>query len=140
MFFIRGKDCHSVAPHEYGHGIQHLWWGPLFPFVIGLPSAARYWIREFKTPKTRRIFIFLLFMIVITVCAILTTFGFIFSLLFLVIISSLLCVYCIILCSWLYFKELPDYEQKKTKYDDVWFEGQATQLGNDANNGKWSWL
>jgi anaerobic C4-dicarboxylate transporter len=79
-------------------------------------------------------------MIVITVCAILTTFGFIFSLLFLVIISSLLCVYCIILCSWLYFKELPDYEQKKTKYDDVWFEGQATELGDLANKDKWSWL
>lgn len=140
MFFIRGKDCLGVRPHEYGHGIQHLWWGPLFPFVIGLPSAARYWLRHFKTPKTRRIFIFLLFTIVITVCVILTTLGFVFSSLFLVIISSLLCVYCIILCSWLFFKELPDYEQKKTKYDDVWFEGQATQLGNDANNGKWSWL
>jgi hypothetical protein len=28
----------------------------------------------------------------------------------------------------------------KTGYDDIWFEGQATKLGNMANEEKWSWL
>lgn len=28
----------------------------------------------------------------------------------------------------------------KTAYDDIWFEGQATALGNDAEMGEWSWL
>ena len=37
--------------HESGHGLQNLIWGPLFPFVIAIPSAIRYWYREFKYYK-----------------------------------------------------------------------------------------
>jgi hypothetical protein len=28
--------------------LQNLIWGPLFPFVIAIPSAIRYWYRELK--------------------------------------------------------------------------------------------
>ena len=87
MFFVRGKLNESVCAHEYGHSIQNLWWGWLFPFVIAIPSATRYWYREFYTkfiyPKNR--------------------------------------------------KRLP-------RYDAVWFEGQATELGRKANQDIWSWL
>jgi hypothetical protein len=37
---------HTMA-HECGHGLQNCIWGPLFPFVIAIPSAVRYWYREF---------------------------------------------------------------------------------------------
>ena len=140
MFFVRGKDCAGVAPHEYGHGIQNLWWGPLFPFVITIPSATRYWIRQFKTPKARRTFVCLFIFIITILCSILTVIGFTFGLLPLIIISTLFFAYGIVIWSWLRFKEIPDFEDKKTKYDDVWFEGQATKLGNDANSGRWTWL
>lgn len=40
-------SLHTLC-HEHGHGFQNLWWGPLFPFVIGIPSAIRYWYREIK--------------------------------------------------------------------------------------------
>ena len=77
MFFLRGRANESIRAHEYGHSIQNMWWGPLFIFVIGIPSACRYWWREFYMkfvyPKTR--------------------------------------------------KRLPPY-------DSIWFEGQATKLGN----------
>lgn len=55
MFFFLGKNCQSTIPHEYGHTIQVLWWGPLFLFVIALPSAIRYWYREiiYKTDKEK---------------------------------------------------------------------------------------
>lgn len=33
-----------TACHEFGHSLQNLWWGPLFPFVISIPSAIRYWM------------------------------------------------------------------------------------------------
>lgn len=33
--------------HEHGHGIQNCYWGPLFLFVITIPSAFRYWYREY---------------------------------------------------------------------------------------------
>ena len=58
MFFVRGRNNEGVCAHEYGHGIQNLWWGPLFLFVIAIPSAIRYWwrifYRKFIYPKNRK--------------------------------------------------------------------------------------
>ena len=36
-----------INEHEWGHSIQNLFWGPLQLFVIDIPSAVRYWYREF---------------------------------------------------------------------------------------------
>ena len=74
-FFVCGEDCQydSLMSHECGHTIQNCIWGPLMPFVVCIPSAFRYWYREFK------------------------------------------------------------YHRKNltppTAYDDIWFEGQATEWG-----------
>lgn len=65
-------SLHTLC-HEHGHGLQNLWWGPLFPFVIGIPSAIRYWYREIK-----------------------------------------------------YYNK---GKQPPTTYDSMWFEGQASELG-----------
>lgn len=47
-FFIVCEDCDmGIVYHEAGHGIQNIIWGPLMPFVICIPSAARYWYREY---------------------------------------------------------------------------------------------
>ena len=47
IFFITNKNpSKHIKNHEFGHGIQNCWWGPLFPFVIAIPSAIRYWYRE----------------------------------------------------------------------------------------------
>lgn len=140
MFFIRGKDCPSVAPHEYGHSIQMLWWGPLFPFVIALPSALRYWIREFKTPKARRIFLSIVLAAAALIALIVGILAAVFGSLFWAVVAIVFFIYSLLLIGWGCFIELPQYEIKKTKYDDVWFEGQATELGNLANKNKWSWL
>ena len=53
-FFIVSEDCKDslhMKQHEAGHGLQNLWWGPLMPFVVCLPSAFRFWLRELKTQK-----------------------------------------------------------------------------------------
>lgn len=74
-FFVCSKSAQydSLMAHECGHTLQNCIWGPLMPFVVCIPSAVRYWYREFK------------------------------------------------------------YHRKKltppTKYDDIWFEGQATEWG-----------
>ena len=49
-FFVCGEDCQSdyLRGHESGHGLQNIIWGPLGIFVIFIPSAIRYWYREFK--------------------------------------------------------------------------------------------
>ena len=47
-FFLCDENAgeHTMA-HEAGHGLQNCIWGPLFPFVIAIPSAVRYWYREY---------------------------------------------------------------------------------------------
>lgn len=32
--------------HEFGHAIQHLYMGPLFIFIVAIPSAVRYWYKR----------------------------------------------------------------------------------------------
>lgn len=83
MFAIHGEKNYSLISHEYGHSIQNLWWGWLMPFVITIPSAARYWYREL-----------------------------------------------------LFKKGVP----LKTGYYDIWFESQATKLGEKAKEETWSWI
>ena len=37
--------------HEFGHSLQNLIWGPLMIFVIGIPSATRYWYQTLRIRK-----------------------------------------------------------------------------------------
>lgn len=54
-FFILDEDLseHTMY-HESGHGLQNLVWGPLMPFVICLPSAIRYWYREYLVKSGKK--------------------------------------------------------------------------------------
>ena len=53
-FFITCKNASErTRCHELGHGLQNLIWGPLMPFVICIPSAARYWYREWIYHKDK---------------------------------------------------------------------------------------
>ena len=54
LMFIR--DHRSVDKylntHEWGHSIaQGTWLGPLFPFVVAIPSISRWWARELNKKK-----------------------------------------------------------------------------------------
>lgn len=45
--FIKCKNStKSLMQHESGHSIQNILLGPIFPFLIAIPSAIRYWYRE----------------------------------------------------------------------------------------------
>ena len=47
-FFLCDNSADEyLLAHESGHGLQNCLWGPLMPFVICIPSAIRYWYREF---------------------------------------------------------------------------------------------
>lgn len=53
--FLTGKNgSYHTCCHEVGHGIQNTLWGPLMPFVICIPSAARYWYREWIYHKDKQ--------------------------------------------------------------------------------------
>jgi hypothetical protein len=73
MVIITCKDAtEETLNHEFGHSIQNAIFGIFFPFVVAIPSAARYW------------------------------------------------------------KRIADEKKGKIlePYDAIWFEGQATMLGN----------
>lgn len=37
--------------HEFGHSLQNIVWGPLYIFVIWIPSSVRYNYRNWRTAK-----------------------------------------------------------------------------------------
>lgn len=40
-------DCDDeICKHESGHSVQSLIFGPLFHFIVSLPSVIRFWIRQ----------------------------------------------------------------------------------------------
>lgn len=55
LAFITNKNApHRLKAHEFGHGIQNCYFGPLMIPVICIPSVIRYWFRElqYKLGKT----------------------------------------------------------------------------------------
>lgn len=45
------KWYYETRKHEFGHSIQNMFLGPLFPFVVAIPSAIRYWLDYFGKLK-----------------------------------------------------------------------------------------
>ena len=41
FFFCGPGASQHTKDHEFGHSLQNCIWGPLFPFVIGIPSFVR---------------------------------------------------------------------------------------------------
>ena len=75
IFVTNKNPSQHIKNHEHGHGIQNCYFGVLMPFIVCIPSAIRYWYREYVNRKN------------------------------------------------------PDKTLKP--YDSIWFEGQATRLGNE---------
>lgn len=148
------NDCENVLKHEFGHTRQNLIFGPAFPFLIGLPSMLRYFIQEFKQHDHRLCFAHCTTLLPAVLCFI----AFISSLY--VAISGQFIIYstCALSISgtlfvcfityyiWLIKIEIPQYDRVKIivlsdtqykrvdlpnpDYDSIWFEGNATKLGN----------
>lgn len=136
-FFI--CDCESdldTKYHECGHSLQNIIWGPLFPFLIAIPSAVRYWLRECKGHLNKVFFsgaILFISLIVFTLLAWLMTFT---GIKFLVILMELFRIYFTLISIWLTAIEIPRYvnpchpsREAYVDYDSIWFEGQATRWG-----------
>lgn len=52
MVIITSKEPFlSTLWHEAGHSIQHSLYGPLFIFLIAIPSCIRYWYRNWYAKK-----------------------------------------------------------------------------------------
>ena len=53
LMFLRdhNSSVSYINPHEFGHTFQNCLLGPLFPFMVAIPSAIRYWLREIFPKK-----------------------------------------------------------------------------------------
>ena len=53
LMFLRdhNSSVNYINPHEFGHTFQNCLLGPLFPFMVAVPSAIRYWLREIFPKK-----------------------------------------------------------------------------------------
>jgi len=57
IFTISSTTSEQTLSHELGHSYQNIIFGPLFPFVVAIPSVIRYWyctIAESKGKKFAR--------------------------------------------------------------------------------------
>ena len=47
IFLFTCRDASQrLKEHEHGHSIQNCYYGPLMPFLVNIPSSARYWYRR----------------------------------------------------------------------------------------------
>ena len=131
FFFTDENTCSSVCSHEWGHSLQNLVLGPFMPFVVSLPSCIRYWLREQKTIKSKYKFAIILIAFLLLIPAVLLLLGYILGhIQVLLIIGYALLNYIVLLGYWLIFIETPKYKNGYgPAYDDIWFEGLATKLG-----------
>ena len=54
LCFIRDQKSQGTLPaHEFGHTFQNCLLGPLFPFMVALPSAAWYWTHTLSKCKLK---------------------------------------------------------------------------------------
>lgn len=130
FFLVDDMPGRHTVCHECGHGIQNCIWGPLMPFVVSIPSAIRYWLRDQREYNKKMKFIgilevlILVFNLLTILIPVLCSNGWLF------IIPGLITIYLGALSYWLWYKELPQYESRPYPlYDDIWFEGQASDWG-----------
>ena len=55
MYIRDTTSVNSLDRHEVGHTYQNCILGPLFPFIVAIPSAIRYWHRYFKVKKGEKV-------------------------------------------------------------------------------------
>lgn len=127
-FIVDKSESKATLRHEYGHTAQNAVWGPLFPFIISIPSAIRYHLRNRKTMRAKYAFSAILGAVSIVV-------GISFCFIPVVgkVLGAAVLAYFTIINAWLLLYEIPQYETRNVPYDAVWFERSATYIGKHAD-------
>lgn len=131
-FITDDKPTYHTKCHEVGHLLQQAIFGPFMPFLVSLPSASRYWLYEFKTQHSRRVYVVLLGLILLVVTISILVIGLMHTATWLIILAILLTIYVLVLCGWLWFIEIPKFKNgKRPAYDSAWFEKDASNRGTN---------
>ena len=131
-FFICDKNSGEyIKNHEFGHGLQNCYWGFLMPFVVCIPSAYRYWLRNFKYVKMKY-FAWAVYGVAFALSVILIALAYITNVYWILIIANFIFVYFTILNIWSFHSEIPKYSSGDyVDYDSIWFEGDASKRGTE---------
>lgn len=129
FFIIDNTEGLSTKQHESGHGIQNICLGPLMPFIIGIPSLIRYYLIDRSTITSKKKFSACILGIFILIGIMILCLGILLNNIALCIISDAILIYGLIIFIWLMCKEIPQYENGAPDYLDIWFEGNASNLG-----------
>ena len=132
-FFLCDKGSGDYTKfHECGHGIQNIILGPLFPFLVTIPSATRYWLRTMPTHIKKVIFAICYLIATVALTTLLAWIMTFTGIKALVIIAEVLRLYFLLVVIWMELIEIPRYERNEyVPYDSIWFEGQATKWGTN---------
>lgn len=131
LFFLTDTSSSiSTKNHEHGHGFQNAVLGPLFPFLVAIPSATRYWLREQNTRKGKTTFSSILYAILMVVAISLAVLA-ICTQPWVWVFSIFIAAYSTLLYIWLMHIEIPKYDRGYVDYDAIWFEGEASKLGDE---------
>ena len=58
LMYIRDqKSADGLDAHEFGHTFQNCILGPLFPFIVAIPSACRWWARTLFPKKNWKAYV-----------------------------------------------------------------------------------
>ena len=131
-FIFLDEECDEInsKTHEAGHSLfQALPLGPLFPFVVGLPSMLRYYLFDYSSHKQRSVFSSVVGSITIIVGAGITLLGVLFNILALIIIGVFIVGYAVCILLWLFCHEIKKMDDPHYGYYDIWFEKYASKCG-----------
>lgn len=131
LFFLVSRDSsYNTKCHELGHGWQNCKFGPIMPFIVSIPSAYRYWMIRFSTKLSKKIYAWSVFIIAaILVVAPIGVLAFSLDSIILTVLAALLSFYDFYLLFWALSREIDLEMSAGFRYDDVWFEEDATYIG-----------
>lgn len=132
-FFFVSDDCDDIdsKTHEAGHSLfQALPLGPLFPFIVGIPSMLRYYLFDYDTKEQRMAFCSLVIGIPLVIGLIGVAFSLVHNLIALLVVCIVMTVYILCLFGWLYGSEIDKIsEEDGYNYYSIWFERDASKYG-----------
>lgn len=131
VFLTDKTPSEHTKMHEHGHGLQNCYFGFLMPFVVCIPSAYRYWLREFEH-KDMKYFVWSVYFVAILLSVVLVLLTHLTHMYWILVIAIIILVYFTILSVWALIFEIPKYKSGfYVDYDDFWVEGNATKLGTE---------
>lgn len=130
FFFTSKRASDNTKNHEHGHGFQNAVLGPLFVFLVAIPSITRAALYDLDGRKKKVTFSVILYALLMLIAAGISVVAIMFQP-WVLVLSVFIAVYSTILFCWLMFTEIPKHDNGPVDYYSIWFEGQASKLGND---------